>query len=844
MAAEPTPEAATVAPKPQVVVAGEEIEWPPLWAPRAANETWHADWRVRVDAHTKALDAKFDGTSTHQASRVRPKVIDTSRLPADFGLGVVFGGSGTGKSSLLQELEQRYKSKASAAEVARKSAKNAKKATLLKFMKTPAPADKEEGPPKGFRFPKGMAICSHPALGGDSIDRLSCVGLNRITTWLKPPSVVSEGEKMRASSGMTLRSGAVLDDFAAVVDDRNAASMATSLAKFIEKRDFRCVLVGTTKKSVLPFLSADFVVFADTGVVVLNPWPAAKRRPIIKIESQVDKFQIGPGGGWLGPMDAADNLRPIVDPGAGQRSPKPLPGATEARVLACEVNYDAFCREVAQAFDYEFSGQVEQKIFELQPAVLDEVLGSSWKLAAVVGPSGTGKSYNIRRLIGEGICKDSAGELTWERGLSLVSQLHPDPAESVKLVTAAGLPARTALRPFHVLSRGERDRGEIARRLGLGVQAAAARGRSNADPVCVCLDEFTSVLDRSTARAVCHGIARYMRETRLPLRLVVATVHYDILPWLLADWVLDSATGEVTAFDGEVPTVADVEAVHKRAPLKKSLSETDGSNAEEVRELLKPPVMNFCLQRLENSKRSREIYDEVFEEHHYLKGQTPTAFHGLLLREATTRHPVAFHAIAILVNGHVGNNTFRESRMVVLPEAQGFGIGPRMSDRVGQLLIDSGCRFLSRTAHPRLGAYREANPQLWRAQASNKKVVTGTMSSSIKRPRKDDGEEEIVQAPPPVPVANAFEALLRGAEEVKKAKAKKAESMIPEWLQRCCFAHEYIGTKPAADPSTPNTKSTVLGPTPVKRAREAEAEAVGSEEGDTTRRRLQNFFSK
>ena len=43
----------------------------------------------------------------------------------------------------------------------------------------------------------------------------------------------------------------------------------------------------------------------------------------------------------------------------------------------------------------------------------------------------------------------------------------------------------------------------------------------------------------------------------------------------------------------------------------------------------------------------------------------------------------------------------RESRLVVLPEFQGLGLGPATSDAVAERYVRSGRRYLSKTAHPR-----------------------------------------------------------------------------------------------------------------------------------------------
>ena len=43
----------------------------------------------------------------------------------------------------------------------------------------------------------------------------------------------------------------------------------------------------------------------------------------------------------------------------------------------------------------------------------------------------------------------------------------------------------------------------------------------------------------------------------------------------------------------------------------------------------------------------------------------------------------------------------------------------RISDAVGEMMLAEGCRYFSKTAHPRMGAYRENSP-LWRPTTKNK----------------------------------------------------------------------------------------------------------------------------
>ena len=67
-------------------------------------------------------------------------------------------------------------------------------------------------------------------------------------------------------------------------------------------------------------------------------------------------------------------------------------------------------------------------------------------------------------------------------------------------------------------------------------------------------------------------------------------------------------------------------------------------------------------------------------------------------------------------------HSFRESRTVILPEFQGRGFGVRLSEFIAELYIRNGFRFFSRTAHPKMGEFRN-NSEKWRETSSSRKRV-------------------------------------------------------------------------------------------------------------------------
>ncbi len=183
----------------------------------------------------------------------------------------------------------------------------------------------------------------------------------------------------------------------------------------------------------------------------------------------------------------------------------------------------------------------------------------AWTIGAIVGASGSGKTTLARAAFGE-IYQPPAwpDELPiiecLERGAGVSPALdrtgrpeaRPTIKQLVRVLTAVGLGGvRTWLKPYHVLSTGERFRADVAR----AIQESGVRSQESVGVLV--LDEFTSALDRTIAKTASAALARLLRSSNgspsqvppgrrdlLP-RLVVLACHDDILPWLAPDWVVE-----------------------------------------------------------------------------------------------------------------------------------------------------------------------------------------------------------------------------------------------------------------------------------------------------------------
>jgi len=152
-----------------------------------------------------------------------------------------------------------------------------------------------------------------------------------------------------------------------------------------------------------------------------------------------------------------------------------------------------------------------------------------WRIGAIVGASGSGKSQVLAAAFPDSLVKPA----TWPADRPIVDCLAVGSAdEAAALLSAVGLGSVPAwLRPFHTLSAGEQFRAELARALSSRRELVA-------------IDEFTSCLDRVVARSCCAAVGKFLRQSGRP-RLVIVTCHEDVLPWLAPDWVLRMPSGRL-----------------------------------------------------------------------------------------------------------------------------------------------------------------------------------------------------------------------------------------------------------------------------------------------------------
>jgi len=167
-------------------------------------------------------DIKFEHSIEHFVGDIEP--------PQNWHIGVIVGGSGTGKTTIAKELfSGQYVSK--------------------------------------FEYTHKSVIDDMPQGNMKDIEQMFyAVGFGSVPSWLKPYSVLSNGEKMRVDLARALleQDQVCFDEFTSVVDRQVAETMCIATNKAI-KRTGKQFIAVTCHYDVLDWLEADWIF--DTNVM-------------------------------------------------------------------------------------------------------------------------------------------------------------------------------------------------------------------------------------------------------------------------------------------------------------------------------------------------------------------------------------------------------------------------------------------------------------------------------------------------------------------------------------------------------------------------------------------------
>jgi len=223
------------------------------------------------------------------------------------------------------------------------------------------------------------------------------------------------------------------------------------------------------------------------------------------------------------------------------------------------------------------------------------------------------------------------------------------------------------------------------------------------------------VCNRDLAHSISVGVRNVIDHYGYK-NVVIATCHEDVINWLEPDWVANTLTRRLVEGRSE---------------------------------------------RLSSDFRvlpcSTEAWS-VFCDHHYLSSEINKSAHcWLLVNEHDT---ICGFGSAIPFPSRDLRNAWREHRTVILPDFQGMGLGSKLSNAVAKMFYDRGCRYFSKTAHPKLGEHRN-NSEIWKPTSMNK-----------------------------VSRKNSYQGM--GSNNSKKRGAYTSFDYEAH-ADRLCYSHEYIG---------------------------------------------------
>lgn len=267
-----------------------------------------------------------------------------------------------------------------------------------------------------------------------------------------------------------------------------------------------------------------------------------------------------------------------------------------------------------------------------------------WQIGLIVGKSGTGKTTIAKQLFPNSYITN------YEYNAETVLDDMPKNA-SVEEITSAfnsvGFSSPPSwLKPYSVLSNGQKMRVDLARAI------------LEQNDLFV-FDEFTSVVDRNVAQIGSFAMQKAIRKT--DKQFIAVTCHFDVIDWLLPDWIFNTDTMTFQLFEGQ----------------KKNR-----------------PTIKFEIY----NTTDKTIW-KMFAKHHYLSHSHNNAANVFI---STVNDEIAGF-ISVLHFPHPKvKNMKKVHRLVILPDYQGAGIGLKLLNEVGKIYKQEQQRFNIMTSAPSL----------------------------------------------------------------------------------------------------------------------------------------------
>lgn len=330
------------------------------------------------------------------------------------------------------------------------------------------------------------------------------------------------------------------------------------------------------------------------------------------------------------------------------------------------------CQKAADSLDINAK---EKSVHELS---VDADLETPFNIGLIVGASGSGKTTLAKQIFGNDV-------FGFECDLSKpVIEQFPDEYDyndCAKMLSGIGLTAVPCwIRPMYTLSNGQQAR------------AIAALQMATMDVFVV--DEWTSVVDRTVAKAMSNCLQKFARKNNKTV--IALSCHYDVFEWLNPDWVIDCNKQEYTE--------------------RRSLWQ-DYERQEKL---------EFTIRECDKSTW------RYFSKYHYLSSKLAGGkqyFYGLFHGS----EQIGFIAYSNYVP-HRKNTVMQMhfNRVVIHPDYVGLGLGEYFINYTAIIVKGKGCDVRSKFSSVPTHKILQRSPDLWRlvnVQRQMNVKATGTLSN-------------------------------------------------------------------------------------------------------------------
>ena len=204
---------------------------------------------IKNDKYTEYIYESFDIQNKEQSNVIIDAKLEN--LPKEWNIGVIYGGSGTGKTTILKKF-------------------------FNKEMNT-------------YNFDNSKSLISNFdwLTPQDASFLLSAMGLSSVPTWLRPFHTLSNGEQYRASLAYMVGKASeneiiLIDEYTSVVDRDVAKAMSNALQKYIRRTNKKIVL-ASCHFDIMDWLQPNWIYSPQKGRLEI----ASRRRQRPRIELQI-----------------------------------------------------------------------------------------------------------------------------------------------------------------------------------------------------------------------------------------------------------------------------------------------------------------------------------------------------------------------------------------------------------------------------------------------------------------------------------------------------------------------------------------------------------------------------